>query len=359
MYYFGADTNVGTSLNNIYRNYTTEQEEVNMVNPLPDVKVTYAGQEFQPTIVTDTKDLSREQWLDLRMNGLGGSDASVILGFNNWKSPFQLYIEKTTFIPQEETDNEFIYWGNVLEDVVAQEFAKRTGKEVYEDFKMLAHPEYPFMTANLDRRIVGENAFLECKTTSAYKMKDWDGDQVPAAYLIQIQHYMAVTGFDKCYIAVLIGGNHFVHKEIERDQELIDMIIQAEKGFWENHVMAKEPPEIDGSAAAKEFINNKYAIDDGSEIYLGADVDVTLEALDAVKAEIKALEVAKTKYENDIKLQMKQSEKAVTKGYEVKYKTQVSNRIDTKRLKQEQPELYKQYVKESTSRKFTYKPLEG
>lgn len=330
-----------------------------MTNQLPDIEVTYAGQEHKPTVIADTKDLTREQWLDLRMQGIGGSDASVILGFNNWKSPFQLFIEKTTLIPQEETDNEFIYWGNVLENVVAEEFSRRTGKEVYEDFKMLAHPEYPFMTANLDRRIVGENAFLECKTTSAYKAKDWEGDEVPAAYLIQIQHYMAVTGFDKCYIAVLIGGNHFVHKEVERDQELIDMLIEAEKNFWENHVQANEPPEIDGSSAAKDFINSKYAIDDGSEIFLGSDVDVTLEALDAVKAEIKALEVAKTKYENDIKLQMKTAEKAVTKGYEVKYKTQVANRVDTKRLKQEQPEIYKQYVKSSTSRKFTYKTLEG
>lgn len=181
-------------------------------------------------LATSTLDMSRQDWLELRKSGIGGSDAASILGFNKWKSAFQLYIEKTSdFV--EEIDNEFIYWGNVLEDVVATEFARRTGKKVRRRNQMLRHDDYPFMTANLDRVVVGERAILECKTTSQYNKEAWEGDNVPAAYICQVQHYLAVTGYDKAYIAVLIGGNNFVWKEIERDDEFIELMIEHEKNF--------------------------------------------------------------------------------------------------------------------------------
>ncbi|MFE6167039.1 YqaJ viral recombinase family protein [Viridibacillus arvi] len=304
----------------------------------------------------NTAEMSRGEWLDVRRSGIGGSDAAVILGFNKWKSPFQLYLEKTGDY-KEESDNEFIYWGNVLEDVVAKEFQERTGKKVRKKNQMLRHKEHQFMTANLDRVVVGEKAFLECKTTSAYKIDDWEGDEIPAAYLCQVQHYMAVTGFEKAYIAVLIGGNKFVWKEIERDEELIQIMIEREKYFWENHVLVKVPPEIDGSDAAVQFLSQRYKDDDGTTITLGDDSEKLIEAIESLKDEIGTLEEQKKKYENEVKLKLEHSAEAITRHYRLTYKTIVANRIDSKRLKTEMPDIYKKFVKESKSRRFGYKKV--
>ena len=104
------------------------------------------------------------------------------------------------------------YFGNVLEEVVAQEFAKRTGLKVQRRNAILQHPAYPWMLANVDRLIVGERIGLECKTASEYLKKEWEGEEIPVTYLLQCQHYMAVTGYEAWWIAVLIGGNKFVYK---------------------------------------------------------------------------------------------------------------------------------------------------
>lgn len=301
-----------------------------------------------------TKEMGRAEWLQLRKSGIGGSDASAILGFNKWKSAFQLYIEKTSdFV--EEIDNEFVYWGNVLEDLVAQEFSKRTEKKVQRVNRMLRHSDYPFMTANLDRRVVGEKAILECKTTSTYNKDAWEGDDIPAAYICQLQHYLAVTGFEKAYIAVLIGGNNFVWKEVERDDEFIDLMIEREKDFWENHVLANVPPPIDGTPSAAEFISKMFPQDDGSAIMLDSQMNTIIEALNAIKDEEKRLKETKLLYENQIKRALETAAEGHTHSYRVSYKTVVSNRVDTKRLKEEQPEIYERYVKESASRRLTIK----
>ena len=301
-----------------------------------------------------TLEMDRIEWLQLRKSGIGGSDASAILGFNRWKSAFQLYIEKTSdFV--EEIDNEFIYWGNVLEDVVAQEFARRTGKKVQRVNRMLRHPEYPFMTANLDRRIVGEKAILECKTTSTYNKDAWDGDEVPAAYICQLQHYLAVTGYEKAYIAVLIGGNNFVWKEVERDDEFIELMIEREKDFWENHVLANVPPAIDGSSSASEFLAKMFPQDDGSAIMLDEQMNTVIEAIESLKAEEKQLETQRKEYENQLKMTLEDAAEGHSNRFKVTYKTITSNRIDSKRLKVEQPELYKKYCNESFSRRLSIK----
>lgn len=303
-----------------------------------------------------TKEMSRDEWLKLRKSGLGGSDVAVILGFNKYKSPFQLYLEKTTdFV--EEIDNEFIYWGNRLEEVVAEEFAIRTGKKVQRVNRMLRHPDYPFMTANLDRRVVGEKALLECKTTSAFNREAWEGDEVPAAYICQVQHYLAVTGYDKAYIAVLIGGNNFVWKEIERDDEFIEMMIAQEKAFWENHVLADVPPEIDGSGAAVEFLKKMYPQDEGTAISLDNSLEVVLEALRVVKEEEKQLQETKAKYENQIKLALETAAEGYTNNFKVSYKSSVRNSIDSKRLKEEMPEIFAKFAKETPVRTLRIKEV--
>ncbi|WP_445480436.1 YqaJ viral recombinase family nuclease [Lysinibacillus irui] len=298
--------------------------------------------------------MDRIEWLQLRKSGIGGSDASAILGFNRYKSAFQLYIEKTSeFV--EESDSEAAYWGNVLEDVVAKEFAKRTGKKIRKINRMLRHPKHYFMTANLDRDVVGEKAFLECKTASEYLKDSWNGEDVPAAYLCQLQHYLAVTGYEKAYIAVLIGGNKFVWKEVARDDEFIELMIQHEKAFWENHVLANVPPAIDGSSSASELLAKMYPQDDGSAIMLDEQSNTLIEAIESIKAEQKQLEKQRNEYENQLKMALGEAAEGHSNRFKVTYKTIASSRLDSKRLKEEQPAIYEKYIKESLSRRLSIK----
>lgn len=301
-----------------------------------------------------TLEMDRIEWLQLRKSGIGGSDASAILGFNRYKSAFQLYIEKTSEWV-EESDSEAAYWGNVLEDVVAREFARRTGKKIRKINRMLRHPYHYFMTANLDRDVVGEKAFLECKTASEYLKDSWNGEDVPAAYLCQLQHYLAVTGYEKAYIAVLIGGNKFVWKEVARDDEFIELMIQHEKSFWENHVLADVPPAIDGSSSASELLAKMYPQDDGSAIMLDEQSNTLIEAIESIKAEQKQLEKQRNEYENQLKMTLGEAAEGHSNRFKVTYKTIGSSRLDSKRLKEEQPAIYEKYIKESLSRRLSIK----
>lgn len=302
--------------------------------------------------------MDKLEWLKERQRGIGGSDVGAILGVNKWKTPFEVYLEKTEEITEVKETPEAAYWGTELEELVAKEFSKRTGKKVRRDSRHLVHPKYPFMVANIDRRVVGENSILECKTANQFLAKEWDGDEVPASYILQCQHYMSVTGAEKCYIACLIGGQRFIYKEIPRDNELIEMIIAAEKEFWENHVEKRIPPALDGSSAAEKYLNEKYKQSDPSiSVDLKSEYAEKIETLMRLNADIKALEEQKKEIENNIKNELGQAEKGYINDYEISWKQVTSNRVDTKLLKSKYEDIYKEVCKESASRRFRVKNL--
>lgn len=311
---------------------------------------------MQAKVLVNTLNMEHTQWLQARTQGIGGSDVSAIAGLNKWKSAVQVFFEKTQAIEKEDIQSEAAYFGNVLEEVVANEFAKRTDLKVQRRNAILQHPEYPWMLANVDRLIVGEKIGLECKSASEYLKKEWEGEEVPAAYLLQCQHYMAVTGYEAWWIAVLIGGNKFVHKKIERDEELIQYLIDIEKDFWLNNVEKNEPPMFDGSDASTELLKHLYpeSITD-SFVSLGKQEELLIEARDQVDREIKVLQEQKEEYENKIKAKLGTNEAGGTENYKVYWKSYTTNRFDSKRFKAEHPDLYGKYVKETTSRRFSVK----
>jgi len=194
-------------------------------------------------VLVSTKELDREEWLKERMKGIGGSDAAKVLGVSRWGGPLSVYLEKKGLYTPDDP-GEPAYWGTVLEDVVAREFEKRSGLRVQRQNKIFTHPDYPWMLANIDRRIVGKNKGLECKTASNFMGDEWEGDELPDSYYIQIQHYMAVMGWESCWVACLIGGQRYVQKEVQRNSELINTIIEKEREFWEDHFLKDVPPPV-------------------------------------------------------------------------------------------------------------------
>ena len=155
-------------------------------------------------MLVKTADLSRAVWLRYRTMGIGGSDVSVIAGINPYRSVYQLWLEKTGQTEPAERDNEYTHFGTILEPVVRKEFTARTGLKVRQKHMILQSEEHPFMLANLDGviNLDGKMCIFEAKTASAYKLDDWQSD-IPPEYMLQVQHYMAVTGAAKTYIAVL------------------------------------------------------------------------------------------------------------------------------------------------------------
>ncbi len=307
--------------------------------------------------LVSTVDLPHDDWLKYRKQGIGGSDAGAILGFNKYKSPHSVWLDKTTDFSEDLSDKEAVYWGTRLEPVVAERFEEVTGKKVQRLNAILQSIENPFMLANLDRVVVGENAILECKTANQYLSADWDGEEVPAAYHWQCQHYMAVTGADVCYIACLIGGQRFVHKPIKRDDELIEYLIQKEKEFWEGNVLAKQPPALTGMECDSEYVKSKFPEDNGECVMLTSDVMYkAARYLDLCDAE-KELKLKKEQCANEIKTFMEEAETGICDTMKVSWKTVNSSRLDTTLLKKECPEIYKKYAVTSSSRRFTVKEV--
>ena len=307
---------------------------------------------LEAKVIADTKDMPKTEWLKHRQAGIGGSDASCIAGLNPWKSAIQLYMDKKEENPQEQKSLR-MELGNRLEGLVAELFTEATGLKVRNVNGILKNDKYPFALANIDRAIVGEKAFLECKTTNSYALKEWE-EGVPAHYEIQCLHYMAITGATHCYIAALIGNSDFIWHKIERDQETIDYLMQIERDFWENNIEKDVVPMPDGSDAYSEYLKKKYDKSNGQviELHLLENGVNKLNRYDEIVTDIKALESEKKLIEQEIQFHMEEFEIAKIGDRKVTWKSSSRNTIDSKKLKAEMPDIAQQYMKTSTSRTF-------
>lgn len=306
--------------------------------------------------LVSTVGMDHDEWLLHRKNGIGGSDAGAISGMNPYKSAMDVYLDKTSSV-SETVDNEAMRQGHDLENYVAQRFSEETGKKVRRANAIFVHPEHDYMFANVDRLISGEDAGLECKTASAYSADKWKDGRIPESYELQCHHYMAVTGASAWYIACVILGKGFVWHKIERDEELIQMLINLETDFWKNNVLVKKMPDPDGSEAAERIIAEKYASsaqDKSVELF---GFDKKLERRKEISELEKKLELEKKQIEQEIKLYMEDAEKAESNQFSVTWKSIEANRFDSGRLKKEHPDTYAEYLKTSTSRRFSVKEI--
>ena len=307
-------------------------------------------------VLVSTANMPYADWLEYRKQGIGGSDASVVCGVSRYKSPVELWMNKTGQLPDQEA-GEAAYWGTQLEPFVRAEFTKRTGIEVNAVNQLLQSEEYPFMLANLDGICevpdVGTCIF-EAKTASAYKAGEWE-DTIPDEYALQLAHYLAVTGYAGAYIAVLIGGNTFRWKFVERDEELISMLIELESAFW-NHVQDGTPPPLDGSDASAKFLADCFHDSiPKSHITLPDTAADLLAQYDEACEELDAVAERKQRAENLLKEMMGTNEVGTAGDRIVTWKSVSQERLDSKTLKAEHPALYKKYANKSSYRRFTVK----
>lgn len=280
---------------------------------------------MQANVLAKTSGMSRIEWLEARQRGIGGSDVAAIFKIHPYKSNLQLYLEKVGGWTIDEEASEAAEIGIEAEELVARLFMKRFKRDTGQPIKVqkvnaiLQHKDFDFMLANLDRKIVGENAGLECKTSSEWRRGEWDNG-APPEYLLQVQHYMAVTGFDYMYLAVLIGGNKLRWQKIERDEELISDLIAGEKLFWEENVQKMVPPDPGGSSADTDCIKALYPTSTEKSIELPSDAMFWLEQIKAYEPILADAEEKIELAKNRLKIMMQDAETAQIGRFFVSWK---------------------------------------
>lgn len=306
--------------------------------------------------LVSTENMPYDQWLLWRKKGIGGSDASVVCGLNKYKSPVEIWMDKTSVIEPKQA-GEAAYWGNLLEPIVRNEFIKRSGLNVVIEKSLLQNTTYPFMFANLDGIVkdpINGDCIFEAKTSSAFRMDEWE-HSIPEEYQLQVQHYMAVTGFNGAYVAALIGGNQFKWHYIKRDDELISMMIKLEAAFW-HHVESNTPPTLDGSEATRLLMEKLYPKSiPHSQITLP---DVALDYIIQYEEYSEKEKIASELKEqacNKLKSLLGESEAAEVGQRIISWKSISSERLDSKQLKAECPDIYSKFVNVSSYRRFAIK----
>ena len=305
---------------------------------------------YKNLIKTSTVGMPHEVWLDERRKGIGGSDASAIIGLNHWSSPYTVWADKLGKLPLKE-DNEAMRLGRDLEDYVAKRFTEETGKKVRRENYIIRNPMFPFAHANVDRMVVGEDAGLECKTTSVLNLKSFKNGTYPDNYYVQCVHYMMVTGCKKWHLAVLVLGKEFKVFEIERDEAEIEALRRSEEEFW-RYVETSTPPPADGSKSTEKTISTIYPDSTGETVSLMAYERELAEYM-AISAQISALEERKKEPANKVKAFMSEAGKGESDGYKVSWTTAEKRTFDAKRFSAENKNIdLDKYYKVSTYRTF-------
>ena len=257
---------------------------------------------------------------------------------------------KEDYFIQDDKNSYKMELSNKLKSFVANEFTLKTGKKVRNINGILRNDKYPFAIANIDRAVVGEKAFLECKVTNSYSKKVWQMG-VPIHYQIQVNHYMAVTGATHCYVAALIGNEELIIHRIDRDEEIIDEIMKLEAMFWDKCILGGEIPAPDGSLDYSIVLQGLYKDSKDEELIL-FEQEKLLDRYDEITAIYKEIEVERKKIEQYIQVQMKEYEVGFIGDRRITWKKQSRNTIDTKKLKKEYPEIAAECMKTTTSRVF-------
>jgi putative phage-type endonuclease len=296
---------------------------------------------------------------ELHKTGISATMAAVIMGVSPWESPLSLYWRIKGEGPSKE-QNDAMYWGTKLEPLVARRFAevtklkvRRPSRKIDPNF-LFRSEEYGYpMLALLDGLTYDDDgeAIVEVKTTSIYNKDEW-ADEPPIMYYAQAQHQMATTSLNRVYMPVLLGGNTFLYKVIERAEDVIAMMTDGQRDFWNNHILAGVPPEADGHESTGDAIKARYphSEPDYSEVIDDPEVERLAQVYVAQGQSVEKLKDEREATGNQLRLILEDRESIVSGNYKITAKEQVARRVDTKCLKVDEPEIWERFAYEQSSR---------
>ena len=309
----------------------------------------------------NTKGLPHEKWLEYRKAGIGGSDAPSILGLNAYRSAIQVWLDKKGLLPEKE-ENETLRFGRDIEQYIADRFEEYmamqgTPKTTVKCNYILRNKKFPFMLADVDRLIKGEQAGLECKFTLNREGHDYETGMPPRFY-VQAYHYMAVTGYKEWYVAVYVAQKGLNVFKIERDENEIRALTDVEREFWEFNIEQNQEPRPDGSERADEALSQLYPIADENR----EQIDLTpyaeeLQNYEEIRTQYKALGREKERYEQIFKSILKDGTEGRYGDYTVTWKNvKGTEAFNAAKFREEHPDLYGQYLEPGKdSRRFGFK----
>lgn len=309
-------------------------------------------QSHRPALrLVKTNTLSRDEWLEVRKHGIGSSDAAAAVGLNPYKSQLALWMEKTgrdSDLPKPDPHDTTtpVYWGTLLEPIVAASYTQQTGRRVRKVNAVLQHPERPWMLANIDREVIGAGdvQILECKTAGEFGARLWK-DGVPEYVQLQVQHQLAVTGKQAADVAVLLCGQQLQVHRLHRDDALIAKLMLLQERFW-RYVMADTPPPVDGSDSAATALQYLYPRDNGDRLDFSQDSQMSALFTDLQDARVQAEKYKdlEEQFKQKIQQAMGGASHATFETGSVSWKrSKDGNVLDTKRLLSDHPELVAQY----------------
>lgn len=309
-------------------------------------------------MIKEFKFENHEEWLAIRAKYIGGSDAGAVMGMNPYTSAYTLWAEKTGKIPAFE-GSITTKVGAYLEALVADMFTEETGKKVHKKNATMVNDLYPFACANVDRLVVGEKSLLEIKTTTSLsRMKQVKGGSFHDEWYCQMMHYLAVTGLERAYLAVLVNCREFYTFTLERDEEEIKALMEAEKHFWE-HVETNTPPEVDGTDSTADTISQLYPNSNGEECSLFAFENDLKQYLE-IGEQIKALKNMQDECANRVKVFMNEASKGTSDNYKVTWSQATKRSFNTKKFEADhKAEDLSAYYNETTYRTFKVTERKG
>lgn len=299
--------------------------------------------------LVSTKELSRDAWLNVRKGGIGSSDAATAVGLNPYQSPLELWLVKTgrdqglpKVTPRDESSP--MYWGSLLEPIVAAHYTRRSGNRVRRINSVLQHPDADkaWMLANLDYTVVGAHdvQILECKTAGEFGARLWR-DGVPEYVQCQVQHQLAVTGKQAADVCVLVCGQEIRIHRIERDDALIARLVELERKFWD-YVVTDTPPPADGSDSAALALQCLYPRDSGNTVDFTDDraMSATFADLVSVRDDIANRQKVEAELKQRIQQHMGDASRAKFETGDVSWKRGKDGlMLDVTSLLKDQPEL--------------------
>lgn len=286
-----------------------------------------------------------------RVNYIGASDAAAALGLSRFKSVLTLWAEKTGQLTPEDISNKTsVKLGNKMEDMVAELFTERTGLQV-ERIPMVTHPQYNFIRARPDRKVVGENWGVECKYIGVRKAKELEGEEIPQEFLIQCHHQNMVCGFDGTYLAYIIGNETDDFKIVERDENINRQILFGERNLWENYIVPRIMPMTIGANDAETLLALFPNSEPLQSVELNDEANRIIEFRNAAVQDKYSLETQIKAYDNQIKALLGNAEKGESQAFKVVWKSQSRRGIDVELLKEQNPRIYNQYLRVTNSRK--------
>ncbi|MGQ0568352.1 MAG: YqaJ viral recombinase family nuclease [Armatimonadota bacterium] len=206
--------------------------------------------------------LNRIDEIALRRKGIGGGDVGPILGVHPWKTAHDVWLEKMGLAEREET--EAMVWGNLLEPIIAGEYAKRQGVQLSQPKnRFVRHPERRWMLGHLDYLGVDAPGGVDAKSTNPRQAWRWGPqgtDEMPEENLLQMAWYlgiMAPQGYEWWDVAALIGNEMRIYR-VQRHIELETILVERCHEWYERYLVTATPPPVDHSRASRDMLQKIF-----------------------------------------------------------------------------------------------------